>query len=190
MFLGQYDDGPGLGPGQDWSWVGQDPGRVQVESWAYSGSLCLDWVHWCYPWTTLIGPRVSSFGFWQQHSKGKQVLKKNHTRVFLGYPNNIKGYLIYDTTNDKILVSSNVIFKEEIFPFNGLDENEENNVLLPKSLQMDVWRCQHLTQHQIAYLIIDSTRIIKNLWRQSQKNLSQTIIAKQNIIKNGVRLWV
>lgn len=37
--------------------------------------------------------------------------------VFIGYPQNQKGYLLYDTSTHKVLTSRNVLFHEHSFPF-------------------------------------------------------------------------
>ncbi|KAF8651260.1 hypothetical protein HU200_063510 [Digitaria exilis] len=43
--------------------------------------------------------------------------------VFLGYPNNTKGYRCYDTTTRGILTSRHVVFDEHVFPFRQASDN-------------------------------------------------------------------
>uniref|UniRef100_A0A803NFI1 Integrase catalytic domain-containing protein n=1 Tax=Cannabis sativa TaxID=3483 RepID=A0A803NFI1_CANSA len=45
------------------------------------------------------------------------------TCVFIGYPQGVKGYKLYDINNKQIFLSRNVIFHENVFPFHKLNDN-------------------------------------------------------------------
>ncbi|CAM8949458.1 unnamed protein product [Rhodiola kirilowii] len=53
--------------------------------------------------------------------------------VFLGYPMGQKGYKVYCLTNNQVIVSRNVIFREDVFPYQGTssDNTLQNTVSLP-----------------------------------------------------------
>uniref|UniRef100_A0A803Q474 Major facilitator superfamily (MFS) profile domain-containing protein n=1 Tax=Cannabis sativa TaxID=3483 RepID=A0A803Q474_CANSA len=51
--------------------------------------------------------------------------------VFLGYPQGVKGYKLYDLNSKQIFISRNVIFHEHIYPFKTL--NTDHNVIDPFS---------------------------------------------------------
>ena len=46
------------------------------------------------------------------------------TCVFLGYPQGIKGYRLYDVVNKEVFVSRDVVFHENIFPFHSIYSQE------------------------------------------------------------------
>lgn len=43
--------------------------------------------------------------------------------VFLGFPSNVKRFRVYDLNAQRVLISRNVVFHEEIFPFQTLQDN-------------------------------------------------------------------
>lgn len=51
--------------------------------------------------------------------------------VFMGYPQGIKGYKLYDINTHEFFISRNVVFHENVFPFNKL--NIETSVIDPFS---------------------------------------------------------
>ncbi|XP_076902275.1 uncharacterized protein LOC143556966 [Bidens hawaiensis] len=69
--------------------------------------------------------------FLNTDTKGDKFELRGKPGVFLGYPPGTKGYKIYDTVHDKIVVSRNVIFAESIFPYGNSKpiDKEENNKL-------------------------------------------------------------
>lgn len=54
-------------------------------------------------------------------TKGDKFEPRGRPGVFLGYPPGIKGYKIYDIENKKIIVSRDVRFYENNFPFKGMN---------------------------------------------------------------------
>lgn len=51
----------------------------------------------------------------------------------MGYPQGTNGYLILDIKTEKFVISRNVIFQEEVFPFKQLKENlngKQNNQII------------------------------------------------------------
>ena len=60
-------------------------------------------------------------------TKGDKFEEKGKPGVFLGYPPRTKGYKIFDLETRKIIVSRDVNFHEEKFPFENVQENHEND---------------------------------------------------------------
>nr|GFB18611.1 putative ribonuclease H-like domain-containing protein [Tanacetum cinerariifolium] len=58
--------------------------------------------------------------FKNTNNKGDKFEEKRKTGVFLGYPQGTKGYKIYDIESKKIVVSRDVLFLEENFPFKNI----------------------------------------------------------------------
>ncbi|KAK1440796.1 hypothetical protein QVD17_06628 [Tagetes erecta] len=52
-------------------------------------------------------------------TKGDKFELRGRPGVFLGYPPGTKGYKIYDTIHNKIIISRDVYFIENIFPYTG-----------------------------------------------------------------------
>lgn len=50
--------------------------------------------------------------------------------VFLGYVPNCKGYKVYDIKNHKVLISIDIKFYEDQFPYKGID-HQLHNIPLP-----------------------------------------------------------
>ena len=46
---------------------------------------------------------------------------KSTPTVLIGYPQNQKGYLLYDTTTHKVITTRNVTFDEHVFPFHTIN---------------------------------------------------------------------
>ncbi|KAC9553683.1 hypothetical protein E3N88_45641 [Mikania micrantha] len=57
-------------------------------------------------------------------TKGDKFAEKGKAGAFLGYPFGVKGYKIYDMERKKIIVSRDVKFFEDRFPFSKQKENE------------------------------------------------------------------
>ncbi|KAL8090596.1 hypothetical protein AgCh_039879 [Apium graveolens] len=61
--------------------------------------------------------------------------------VFLGYPNNTKGYKVFDLKNNVVVISRDVTFQEDIFPFHIISETSKsqflNSIFLPKQYTTD-----------------------------------------------------
>ena len=63
------------------------------------------------------------------------TLENNHSKleprsrksVFIGYKTGIKGYVLLDVTSREIFISRNVIFYENIFPYNLTNHHNKNN---------------------------------------------------------------
>jgi hypothetical protein len=78
------------------------------------------------PWEVLFGttPTYTSFKIFgcscypllRPYNKHKLDLRSKEC-VFLGYASHSKGYLCLDTSNNKLLISRNVVFDENTFPF-------------------------------------------------------------------------
>lgn len=48
------------------------------------------------------------------------------TCVFLGFPANVKGYILYDMDLDQVFISRDVVFVEHIFPFSSTSKMNDN----------------------------------------------------------------
>lgn len=46
--------------------------------------------------------------------------------IFIGYPNHVKGYKVYDLRAQKVLVSKDVIFHEDTFPFHSSNHDRQD----------------------------------------------------------------
>jgi len=60
------------------------------------------------------------------NTKGDKFEPRGRPGVFMGYPSGTKGYKIYDLEQRKMIVSRDVKFLEETFPFNNMKSNERN----------------------------------------------------------------
>ena len=65
------------------------------------------------------------------------------TCVFLGYPQGIKGYRLYDIVNKEVFVSQDVVFHETIFPFHSICSQEALvdpfvDLVLPKAHNAEI----------------------------------------------------
>ncbi|XP_060969595.1 uncharacterized protein LOC133036851 [Cannabis sativa] len=61
------------------------------------------------------------------------------TCVFIGYPQGVKGYKLYDLNTNQCFISRNVVFHENIFPFKKLNTDSNNmdpftQIVLPNSM--------------------------------------------------------
>jgi len=62
-------------------------------------------------------------------------LENNHTKleprsrkiIFIGYKTDIKGYVLLDVKNGEFFINKNVIFYENIFPYNFSNHHNKNN---------------------------------------------------------------
>ena len=57
--------------------------------------------------------------------------------VFIGYPEGVKGYKLWDFRNDRILVSRDVKFEEDVFPFQVKVSKEPNKASEVDALQVE-----------------------------------------------------
>ncbi|GJV39047.1 putative RNA-directed DNA polymerase [Tanacetum coccineum] len=71
------------------------------------------------------------FYFKNTDTKGDKFEEKGKPKVFLGYPPRTKGYKILDLETRKIIVSRDVYFHEENFPFKNVQGNNENGTEEP-----------------------------------------------------------
>lgn len=46
---------------------------------------------------------------------------RSRTCVFIGYPQGVKGYKWYDINEKQVFISRNVVFHENVFPFDKLN---------------------------------------------------------------------
>ena len=58
--------------------------------------------------------------------KGEKFEERGKPGVFLGYPPGTKGYKNFDLETRKIILSRDVNFHEEIFPFKNVQGNNED----------------------------------------------------------------
>ncbi|KAJ0845012.1 putative RNA-directed DNA polymerase [Helianthus annuus] len=65
-------------------------------------------------------------------TKGEKLEVRGRPGIFLGYPPRTKGYKIYDTQHRKIVISRDVKFFEDIFPFANL-KFEKEEIIVPPS---------------------------------------------------------
>ena len=54
--------------------------------------------------------------------------------AFLGYPNGMKAYRLYDIHVKQVFVSRNIIFHEEVFPFHSVANAEHLHDPFPESV--------------------------------------------------------
>nr|GFC45020.1 retrovirus-related Pol polyprotein from transposon TNT 1-94 [Tanacetum cinerariifolium] len=59
-------------------------------------------------------------------TKGDKFDERGKPGVFLGYPPGTKGYKVFDLKTKRIVLSRDVNFHEEIFPFDKVQERDEN----------------------------------------------------------------
>ena len=88
--------------------------------------LPIETLHLQSPWEILFGttPTYDSFKTFgcscypllRPYNKHKFDIRSKKC-VFLGYASHSKGYICLDTSNNKLIVSRNVIFDESTFPF-------------------------------------------------------------------------
>jgi hypothetical protein len=64
-------------------------------------------------------------------TKGDKLVMKGRLRVFSGYPQGTKGYKIFDIKCNKMMVSRDVKFIENLFPFSNEKTKEEELFSLP-----------------------------------------------------------
>lgn len=67
--------------------------------------------------------------------------------VFVGYPQGVKGFKLYDIEHKKFFISRDVVFHEEIFPFHNITTHGDvpdifPNLVLPKSFNYDGFSSQ------------------------------------------------
>ena len=70
--------------------------------------------------------------------------------VFLGYPDNIKGYRCYDPITHRVLMSWHVVFDECVFPFRQVPPTPASALPAPPRLIEQVPVVVHPTQRQPA----------------------------------------
>ena len=67
--------------------------------------------------------------------------------VFLGYPANIKGYKVFDLKRRVIIISRNVIFIENVFPYKQITEEEKEIIKVGKpDIYDEEWEITHYTE--------------------------------------------
>ncbi|KAJ9542625.1 hypothetical protein OSB04_029131 [Centaurea solstitialis] len=69
--------------------------------------------------------------FKNTNTKGDKFEEKGKPGVFLGYPPGTKGYKIFDLETRKLIVSRDVNFHEENFPFKHVQEGHEKDTVEP-----------------------------------------------------------
>ncbi|KAI3511071.1 hypothetical protein L1887_18215 [Cichorium endivia] len=77
--------------------------------------------------------------FKNTNTKGDKFEPKGKPGVFLGYPQGTKGYKVYDIKERKIVVSRDVVFCENNFPFKGIQPNGLDENIEPFKIQQDTW---------------------------------------------------
>nr|GEY95322.1 retrovirus-related Pol polyprotein from transposon TNT 1-94 [Tanacetum cinerariifolium] len=75
--------------------------------------------------------------FKNTNTKGDKFEEKGKPGVFLGYPQGTKGYKIYDIKSKKIVVSWDVLFLEENFPFKNIARSLDCNKDEPTKIHDD-----------------------------------------------------
>ena len=73
-------------------------------------------------------------------TKGDKFEIRGRPGVLLGYPPRTKGYKIYDPQHNKIIVSRDVKFVEDAFPFSRVNdlEEEEEIFTIPKEWEFEL----------------------------------------------------
>ena len=64
------------------------------------------------------------------------------TCVFIGYPQGVKGYNLYDINDKQVFISRNTVFHENMFPFHKLNPNSSyldpfSKLVLPNSITLN-----------------------------------------------------
>ena len=61
------------------------------------------------------------------NTKGDKFDERGKPGVFIGYPHGQKGYRVLDTETNKITVTRDVMFVEDVFPFSSNTQKVESN---------------------------------------------------------------
>nr|GEV90989.1 putative ribonuclease H-like domain-containing protein [Tanacetum cinerariifolium] len=98
--------------------------------------------------------------FKNTNTKGDKFEDRGKPGVFLGYPPGTKGYKIFDLETRKIILSRNVNFHEEIFPFKNVQDSGENEAGEPMvHHECHCYNEQDLTQNKRQNFMEENTQV-------------------------------
>lgn len=98
--------------------------------------------------------------FWSIETKGDKFEVRGRPGVFLGYPHGTKGYKIFDIENKKIVVSRDVKFHEDNFPFSGSPQTQVDQDIfspIPNQSVESPYHEAHDTLHKTTNSEVDSS---------------------------------
>lgn len=72
------------------------------------------------------------------HKRGDELEPRADRCVLLGYPNNTKGYRLWNMNTKKVTVSRDVVFMEEEIPYLARSKNKGEETLSDAVLESDI----------------------------------------------------
>ncbi|XP_076949064.1 uncharacterized protein LOC143621579 [Bidens hawaiensis] len=93
----------------------------------------------------VVALTVSSYAI-STEIRGDKFEERGIPGIFLGYPRGTKGYKIYDVKNGKMIVSRDVRFVENTFPYDSNTKKEEDEE--PEMFEFPTWYYEDQNPHE------------------------------------------
>ncbi|XP_076918557.1 uncharacterized protein LOC143579028 [Bidens hawaiensis] len=104
--------------------------------------------------------------------------------IFLGYPRGTKGYKIYDVKNGKIIVSRDVRFVENIFPYGSQIDHEEDEEL--ENFEFPTWYYDDQNPYEnMSNIHEENDMEPKNENDDMEENMHEDDVVMQNDANSG-----